>query len=187
MNDKMFELNIFKEDKKETFETKKKKFELNYFKTHKTIDMSGPLADLPFGPFGATAFGMQLMRGLPRPKKNYGVPILGTTLFVKEENGQYVSENIKEAYESTENEESDIYHILLESLNTYEAEELINEFAESHNMKIKIFAPGSKMYQAMKFRNVAFHTIELNDRNNEQLNLLGDIENYYFSGKCHDY
>ena len=102
MNDDMFKLDIFRESAEEKswkeFIARKKKEIREKYSGPGFVDLGDPLK-IPFGPQGMAIMEARIRRGLPRAKKGLGIPILGTTLFIRKEGGEYISENVQEAYE----------------------------------------------------------------------------------------
>ena len=97
MNDDMFKLDIFRESTEERswkeFIARKKKEIKGKYSGPGFVDLGDPLK-IPFGPQGMAIMEARIRNGLPRAKKGLGIPILGTTLFIRERDGKIVTESV---------------------------------------------------------------------------------------------
>lgn len=191
--DRMFELDIFRENENnkeerkldELIAKKKKELKERHSKTG-FVDLGEPFGGFSWA-WARAYFDGQMLKGPRRLKKGIGRPILGTNIFVREENGEYIRETVTNPYEDEENnEENDtkpnINKILLEHMDWNEIENYIHRFGDRFNIPIKIVHQGSALYKSMQKANLAFCTIELNENNIQQLEQYDDIVDLYFTG-----
>ena len=164
MNDKMFELNIFEENKDGSNDSQKRIIKGGIIK-------KGPVnSGLFFGPF----------RKKLSTKKDV-FPLIGTDIYLVREGDHYVCESAENLINEDDNEDESNSQILLESISFNEAREIIDEFAEKYGIEIDIAEPGTKLYESLKEKGLAAITIEANDDNLyewENFKDLSDIRLY---------
>lgn len=187
----MFELNIFKEDKKETFEEfiARKKKEFLSQKSVINPPLFKSLKGVPFGPNGLSIIEARI-RNEVMNLKSISANRTFESDFTFRENKRFTLPLKENSYfdENAEDEELDDQDkILSESINISDVPNIIKDFSDEYHVAIKIIKPDSQIYEKMKNMNVAFHTIECNNENMYQLHNYDDIFKLNFTGNAESY